>query len=430
MPGSSINRSGFQMSLNGQDITEALVYTGNDGEPFRTAAFNGLVANMQYTAVVTVTDSVGLSTQIISDFDTFIEEGGLTVESEDYNDSSGLFCDDPLPGDFAAPGVMGVDYCDTTDDTTGEAPNYRQDYVDGVSNTDVARAKFAGAVTPDYQVSGIETGEWLNYTRTFPNTVFTPYLRAGAGADRELRLDRLTGNRRQPNQTTTALGLFRATQTRTVNTYRYMPITDVFGAVRLVNLSGETTFRLTATDVVEDVNHNYLYFAEAGGTASTLPWASAVSPAPNASNVSADAVIAVSLVDGQNAVTLPSIQLRFDDQDVTGALTKTDTAAGADLSYTPGGMAEGSTHTVELTYADSTGASESRTWSFTVAGTGTGSATLSIEVTGSDIVISWEPAGGTLEESATLSGWTEVAGATSPATIAIGTGSRYYRVSQ
>ena len=264
----------------------------------------------------------------------------------------------------------------------------------------------------------------------FGGTVLTPYLRAGAGADRELRLDLVTSDRSQPNQTTKPIGLFLATQTRTVNTYRYLPLTDAFGVGRSLNLSGETTIRLTASDVADDVNHNYLYFVEAGAAESTLPWAIAASPAPESTDVAADALVAVSLVDGDNAVTLNSIQLKFDGQDVTGTLTKTDTAAGADLSYNPGGMAEGSTHTVELTYADSTGASESRTWSFSVAGTGTGSATLSIVVTGNDIVISWEPAGGTLEESATLSDWTAVGGATSPATIAIGTGSRYYRVSQ
>jgi hypothetical protein len=213
-----------------------------------------------------------------------------------------------------------------------------------------------------------------------------------------------------------------------VNSYRYIQLTDAIGVPRSLNLSGETTVRLTATDVMNDVNHNYLFFVNASAAESTLPWATAVSPAPDAEDAVADAVIMVSLADGDNAVTLDSIRLEFDGQDVTGALTKTDTTAGADVSYNPGGMAEGSAHKVELTYADSTGASESRTWSFTVAGTGTQGPVLSIELSGTNAIISWQPAGGTLEESADLSGWTTVSGATNPATIAIGSGSRYYRV--
>jgi hypothetical protein len=136
------------------------------------------------------------------------------------------------------------------------------------------------------------------------------------------------------------------------------------------------------------------------------------------------------LVDGQNPVTVQGIQLRFDGQDVTDALTKTDTAGGAEAVYNPGPMTAGSQHTVELTYADSTGASESRSWSFTVAGTVSEGPTLSIQTAGANVIISWQPAGGTLEESADLSDWNTVTGAASPATIAIDDGIRFYRVSQ
>ncbi|MCL4177898.1 MAG: hypothetical protein KJ072_09150 [Verrucomicrobia bacterium] len=368
MPGSTLSRSGFTVVLNGVDITDSMTFTGNDGEAFRTASYSGLQPSTQYTAVVTVTDSTGLTTEVISDFDTFIEAGGLTIESEDYNDSGGMFFEDPAPGDtFNFFGTVDVDYFDTTTDTAG---TYRPlDTVDMDDGNDAPRAKFASFA--DWQITEVETGEWLNYTRTFPATVFTPYLRAGAGADRQLRLDRVTGDRTQPNQTVKPLGLFQAAQTRTVNTYRYMPLTDAFGVARRVNLSGETTVRLTATDVANDVNHNFLYFADAGGAASTLPWASAVSPAPAAVDVPADALVTVSLMDGQNAVTVAGIQMKFDGQDVTASLVKADTALGADASYNPGGMSAGSNHAIELTYADSTGASETRTWSFTVAGTST-----------------------------------------------------------
>jgi hypothetical protein len=429
MPGSTLSEANFRVVLNDEDITDELVFTGNDGEPFRTASYSGLLPNMQYTAVVTVEDSEGLSTEVISDFDTFIQEGGFTIESEDYNDSGGFFFDNPMPGETQNfVGIPGVDYFDTTLETAG---GYRPgDAVDMSSGNDVSRQKFSGAAVPDWQVTEIETGEWLNFTRTFSGNVFTPYLRAGAGADRQLRLDLVTSNQAQPDQTTKPLGLFQAAQTRTVNTYRYIPLTDAFGVARSVNLSGETTVRLIAIDVANDVHHNFLYFADAGATESTLPWATAVNPAPNGRNVAADAVIMVSLLDGQNPVNVASIQMSFDDQDVTEALTTTDTPAGADASYNPGGLAAGSTHAVELTYADSTGASETRTWSFTVAGTITEGSTVSIQQDGANIIISWQPAGGTLEESTNLTNWNTVEGAASPATIVVGDGNRFYRVRQ
>jgi hypothetical protein len=57
-------------------------------------------------------------------------------------------------------------------------------------------------------------------------------------------------------------------------------------------------------------------------------------------------------------------------------------------------------------------------------------ATLSIQREGTDVVISWQPTGGTLESSANLATWSPVAGASSPARIAIGSGNAYYRVRQ
>jgi hypothetical protein len=398
MPGSTIPNSGFQLLLNGEDVTSQLTLSGTGSDFTRIAQFNGLLPNRLYRAVVRVTDSTGLSTEVASDFDTFVEADALTIEAEDYNYSDGTFTDNPAPGDYlGTAGTVDTDYTDSTPETLGV---YRAtDAVDMDDNTDIARQKFSDSGLADYQVIDITTGEWLNYTRTFPNKVFTPYLRAGAGADRHLRLDRVTGNPTQPNQTIKAMGLFVAAQTRTVNTYRYVPLSDAFGTPRSLNLSGQTTVRLTATDVQGDVNHNYLFFAAAGAAKSSLPWALSVSPAPDAQGVATDAKVMVSLVDGDNAVNLDGIQMRFDDQDVTAALTKADTTDGADITYNPGTLAEGTTHTVQLTIADTAGGSEVRTWSFKVTGT---------LATGPKIAwVSFHPADNTPATDAATAGFTQ-----------------------
>ncbi len=54
--------------------------------------------------------------------------------------------------------------------------------------------------------------------------------------------------------------------------------------------------------------------------------------------------------------------------------------------------------------------------------------TLSIQRSGANVTLAWEPAGGTLETSTDLKTWTPVAGATSPATIAASESQAFFRV--
>ncbi len=397
MPGSTVKANGFQLILNDVDVSNQLTLTGTDNDAFRSAKYNALTPNQQYTAVVRVTDSVGLVTEVVSEFDTFVETGGLTIESEDYNFFGGSYQDGTGPAGYA--GLSGTDTIDFTDTTPDTLNTYRSDAVDLDDGTDVSRPAFVTAAATDYQVTGIANGEWLNYTRTFPNKVYTPYLRAGSGADRQLRLDIVTGNISQADQSTKPVGLFPAAQTRTLNTYRYIPLADAFGMPRSLRLSGINTLRLTATDVQDDVNHNYLLLADAGATASTLPWVSAVSPAAGAQAVPGNAVVAVSLVDGDSPVKLDGVQMRFDGTDVSASLTRQDTAAGADVSYNPGGMAPGTTHTVELTFGDTAGGTDTRTWTFKVEG---------VLVTGAKIAwVSFHSGDNTPAADAATAGFTE-----------------------
>jgi hypothetical protein len=65
--------------------------------------------------------------------------------------------------------------------------------------------------------------------------------------------------------------------------------------------------------------------------------------------------------------------------------------------------------------------------------TATPGITVSVARSGANLTISWSPPGGTLESTTALTGsaattvWTPV-GAANPATVPIGTGSRFYRV--
>ncbi len=429
MPGNTLPADGFTLKLNGADVSDQLTLTGSDSDHTRSATYKELLDNQLYFAEIVVTDSGGLSVTNVLSFDTFTQDGGLVVESEDYNEFNGFFIGNPLLGQMnGSEGTPDVDYSDTTMDSLGL---YRPvDAVDTDTSGDVARQEFIDAGLDDYVVRHVVADEWLNYTREYPNGALSVYLRASAGAARTMLLEQVTGDTTQPDQTTTPLGLFLLPRTGNLNNYRYVPLTDALGAPQRVKLDGKATTRLTAVDAADDVRHNFLFFAPAADTGPITPWALSASPAPGAVGVPKDAAVEVTLQDGANALDPATIKLVFNGVDVTDAATVTDTPEGATVSFQPGSLSGGSTHTVELSYADTAGNTATRTWSFTVEGTPDNPATLTIQRDGANVIISWTPTGGTLEQSANLTDWEPVDGATSPATIPIGDGHMFYRVRQ
>ena len=170
----------------------------------------------------------------------------------------------------------------------------------------------------------IQTNEWLNYTRTFPTGTYRVFLRASATAQQVVRLDQVTGDRPQPNQTTAQLGNFPVTSTGSLNAFGYAELSDAFGNSQPVSFSGVQTLRLTALTANNNLQFNFLFF-------------------------------------------VPS----------------------------------------------------------------TGAPKLAVQTSATNIVVSWNPAGGALEVSSDLAAWSPVAGASNPATIPIGTtGNKFYRVKQ
>ena len=152
-----------------------------------------------------------------------------------------------------------MDYLDTTDTTFGA---YRDpDTVDTQVGTDTARAKYTAAGATDYDVGLVAAGEWLNYSRTFPSGNYQAFLRASATVPQQLLLDRVTGDRTQPNQTTTSLGIFSISSAGRLNIYGYAQLSDVSGNPLPVNLSGVQTLRLTAPNANDDVQVNFIFFA-------------------------------------------------------------------------------------------------------------------------------------------------------------------------
>lgn len=313
----TIPTNGIGLVLNGTDVTASLSISTPWGANFRKVTYNGLVPNTFYTGLISVTNSAGAVKQAKLEFNTLDDAFVKVIEAEDYNygDGSvnragggsastvgGLFLDNPTPSDWTNGAYLNqssgyvdrvaltnVDVSDTTFTNANLANNvYR--FGDPVGTTpvlDYRRDKYNISGARDFQVSLIQPGEWLNYTRTFAAGTYTFYLRAsstatGSGGFNTVRLDYVTSDRTIPLQTTTNLGHFRVPYTGNAQAFTNTPLVDTnSGTVITVTLpAGVHTLRLTALNAGNNLQLNYMIAAPLSGSA---PSVAITSPANGAS---------------------------------------------------------------------------------------------------------------------------------------------------
>ena len=104
---------------------------------------------------------------------------------------------------------------------------------------------------PDYIVADMDAGNWMNYTRTLPNSNYVVYLRASSEARQDVRLDEVTN---PPPVNTTAQGTvlrgqFLVPNTESWTRWRYVPLTDAAGNVQTLNLAGLRTGQVPAPEL-------------------------------------------------------------------------------------------------------------------------------------------------------------------------------------
>lgn len=306
--GNPIDPSAIRLTLNGADVSSSLVVTGSPNN--RNVSYGGLASNQVYWARITLTETSGKSSTNDFHFDTFSESFvtniAKIVEAEDYNYSNGQYQNDPPPSGFNSsqiqvngpmppypatptnfigyldgPGTPNVDYSDRRNSVEGGFNVYRiNDRVgtfagslcqltDGgattVNTNDTALQKYSSLDLPDYQIHHTEGGEWLNYTRSFAPGRYIVYLRLSSFSPQDLLFDEVTSDRTVPGQSTVPVGKFPVSNTSHVSTYRYFPLVDALGNLKLLNWSGEKTFRLTMGGPQQDFTRfalqiNYLLF--------------------------------------------------------------------------------------------------------------------------------------------------------------------------
>jgi hypothetical protein len=297
----------------------------------------------------------------------------LFIEAEDFN-----YTDDGVTGglhaNFGDPscptqnkdGILNVDYFEVNDANDGGAvPAYRP--ATGVEAAKPGTDGFARGdqtITCTYIIGWTDNGDWYNYTRDFgAGARYNVYARMASGGGAEgARLDRITSDPAQPNQTIEPLGQFNSPPTGNWDTFHFVPLRGPAGELVNIRLTGEQTLRYTKMPVDSDIN--YLAFVRADVQFFT-PTLQSATPAPDSQN--AGNVIRAVIRDQDSQVNPASLRLFVNGQNVTSTATVTDTADGAEISIPIGRNLPGSTHTVRVEWQDNQGTPVSGAfqWQFT-----------------------------------------------------------------
>ncbi len=406
----AVNTNALKLFLNGDDVSDQLVIS-DTSNPFSSSFFvryTGVLATNQiYQGQIIALDGSGLGTTNNWVFDTFTASGVVLIEAEDYNYDSGNFQDNPPVSGLddtttadtqTSPGNQvngnGIGYYDLagTPDVDFHAvfprlfrtQQYRSsDLVStaqGLNFTgDTPRPDHVAVNVPDYYVSFMNPGDWMNYTRTFPSGNYNVYLRAASQGRQDVRFDSVTSGSTTSNQTTSIRGQFLVPNTGSSSRYRYVPLSDAAGNIQTLGISGPATFRLNANQVrsgrvagarLTDLELNYLLFVPTTASPSSGAWIASASPSAGSDNFAPDSAVNIAIRTGYTGLDCPnSIQLRFDGSNVTGSATIACTSsegAGATVSYRPPGLLlPNSVHTLSVVFADGSGA-QSNYWTFTV----------------------------------------------------------------
>jgi hypothetical protein len=295
--GTPMDLSATRLFVDGSNVTASVTSTPIAGG-YQLAYDMGpqTVASLQHTATLIIADT---SVPAAASTNTWKFTGSLYttntafIEAEDYNYGGGQFISGPGTGMngpylggayFNLVAVSNIDYITTSPAAATNAADDVSDYrrgdwpnvavqgghsyatnagtglvLAGGPLNDVARGAFSLQPTNnhDFMWGYVTTGEWLNYTRVFPDNVYAVFLRASSGSGTiSLALDQvLSDPTLSAPQTTTRLGGFVHASTGSFYSFISIPLTNGSGAPVYVHLSGTNTLRLTITGTFCTVNY-------------------------------------------------------------------------------------------------------------------------------------------------------------------------------
>lgn len=257
---STINASGIQIIVNGQDVT-ANPQTTITGGTTATASCALLQSNTQYTVVVNVTNSIGTSATRTIVFDT-MNPGNFLVKMLDWDFNGGLYDTvgdglvayayegDGVPGDTLG-AVTNIDFAG------GSALNSPFRGPNGLHQEATSDAPSPGYnAGSDWDIGNFNGGQWANYTRNFPAGNYYIYGRL-AGYSGNVTLSQVTAGQGTTTQTLKTLGTCpTSVANQGWQTWNWCLLQNN-GIPTIVNLGGTNTLRVTSGG---NVNANYFLF--------------------------------------------------------------------------------------------------------------------------------------------------------------------------
>ena len=265
------------------DATSGLQFTQAGGGGIVSYAMQ---SNALYSAVLTVTNTSGLTSPTYTfNFDTF-SQNNLMIEAEDFDFNSGQFIDNPVPtsGDGAGSGNLaadsyyfyaggnpanmsapGVDLT-TSNDVAGEGCACRVNDSCGTEiTTDFLRNKFVvgGVANTDYDLGWWVPGTWLNYTRTFPTNTYPVWGRLAAGATySNATMSLVTAGQGTMTQSSNVLGTFSDASASGFQSWHWVPLMGANGQPAVVAPGGVQTLKVAAPpgSATGSMNANFYMF--------------------------------------------------------------------------------------------------------------------------------------------------------------------------
>jgi hypothetical protein len=260
---SGFNITNVTLNLNGNNVSSGLTIvsggplSGGGSSTTVTASYSPLPLQSINTAVISATDSLGLVGTASVTFDTF-NPTNFIVKAEEFDHDSGLFIDNPdytaTNGDansyFGLAGTQGTDVYKGGSTGDNQANDYRYDDGTGTdTQTPLAAGelpsptRFGGNIVPSHMIGNWSSGEWQNYTKTFPAGNYNVYARLSTSSGSTVTFSQVTSGQGQPsaNQVLSQLGQFTYTGS---GAFQWVPLLQN-GTLAVINLSGVNTVRAT-----------------------------------------------------------------------------------------------------------------------------------------------------------------------------------------
>jgi hypothetical protein len=188
----------------------------------------------------------------------------------------------------------------------------------------------------------------------------------GDATAQRAQADRILSGATTSNQVVAPMGLY-IVRAGDWARYEFYALRDAANNPVITRFDGVGTFRLTGDPGGGEINNNFFMLVSAGNVGTLRPYAS-LSSVLAGQEALPDTPLNATITDRDTHVQPNTIHLLLDNQDLTSLATIVPTAGGASVSYKPGSpFLASSTHTIQLTYQDSTGTQVTNQWPFTVA---------------------------------------------------------------